>query len=315
MRAYIRLFSLIFACLFLVFALGCTNVGDGEAESGNGVSVTDALGRSVTVSKGARVVSCYSSFAECWLLSGGELVGVTADATQEHALPLPEDIAIVGSVKEANLEAIIALDPDLVILSADLTAHMDLTRALDEASIPYVCFRVDTFEDYSALMAQFCAVNERPDLYEKNVEAVGAAISELRGKIPTVTDKTVLLIRVYSTGIKAKTDDNLAGIILGEFGLTNIADVTPSLLEEMSLEHIAIADPDYIFALTMGSEASAAAYMTENIENNPLWSGLSAVKGGRYHLLPKDLFHYKPNDRWNESYEYIAKIVFPEIFE
>jgi iron complex transport system substrate-binding protein len=269
----------------------------------------------VTVSKEARVVSCYSSFAECGLLSGGELVGVTADAIEEHSLPLPENIAIIGSVKEVNLEAIIALEPDFVILSADLTAHMNLTQALDEVGITYGCFRIDTFEDYASLMAQFCAVNERPDLYEKNVEAVSAAISELREKIPASTDKTVLLIRIYSTGIKAKTDDNLAGIILKEFGLTNIADATPSLLEEMSLEHIAIADPDYIFALTMGSEASAAAYMSENIESNRLWSSLSAVKGGRYHLLPKDLFHYKPNDRWNESYEYIAKIVFPEVFE
>ena len=314
MRAYLRIFSLFFVCLFLVFASGCTFEGGG-AEAVDGVTVTDAIGHSVTLQKGARVVSCYSSFAECWLLSGGELVGVTADATQEHDLPLPEDIAIVGSVKEVNLEAVIALEPDLVILSADLTAHMNLTQALDEVGIPYVCFRVDTFEDYAGLMAQFCAVNQRPDLYEKNVESVGAAISELRGNIPSATDKTVLLIRVYSTGIKAKTDDNLAGIILREFGLTNIADATPSLLEEMSLEHIALADPDYIFALTMGSEASAAAYMAENIENNPLWSGLSAVKNGRYHLLPKDLFHYKPNDRWYESYEYIAKIVFPEVFE
>lgn len=314
MRSYTRFILLVFACLFLVFASGCA-VGSEEVDQLDGITLTDALGRSVRVSKGARVVSCYASFAECWLLSGGELVGVTADAVEEHSLLLPEDIAIVGSVKEANLEAIISLDPDLVILSADLAAHMNLTQTLDEVGIPYVCFRVDTFEDYSSLMAQFCAVNERPDLYEKNVEAVGAAISALRGRIPAETDKTVLLIRVYSTGIKAKTDDNLAGIILKEFGLTNIADATPSLLEEMSLEHIALSDPDYIFALTMGSESGAAAYMSENIENNPLWSTLSAVKGGRYHLLPKDLFHYKPNDRWNESYEYIAKIVFPEIFE
>lgn len=314
MRAYIRIFSLLFACFFLVFAAGCSNGGESVHQS-DGISITDALGHSVRVSKGARVVSCYASFAECWLLSGGELVGVTADAVEEHALPLSEDIAIVGSVKEANLETIIALDPDLVILSADLSAHMNMTQALDEVGIPYLCFRVDTFEDYASLMSQFCSVNERPDLYEKNVEAVGAAISALRDRIPAETDKTVLLIRVYSTGIKAKTDDNLAGIILKEFGLTNIADTTPSLLEEMSLEHIALSDPDYIFALTMGSEASAEAYMAENIENNRLWSDLSAVKGDRYHLLPKDLFHYKPNDRWNESYEYIAKIVFPEAFE
>ena len=49
-------------------------------------------------------------------------------------------------------------------------------------------------------------------------------------------------MRAYSTGIKAKTDDNLAGQILSEFGLINIADEYPSLLEEMSLEHIVARD-------------------------------------------------------------------------
>ena len=31
-------------------------------------------------------------------------------------------------------------------------------------------------------------------------------------------------------------------------------------------------------------------------------------------LLPKDLFHYKPNERWDESYEYLARILYPSVF-
>jgi len=315
MRSFGRLFSIIITLFLLFSAFGCTDGGENSPDVSDGVLVTDALGGSVRLKKGARVVSCYASFADCWLLSGGELIGVTIDAVEEHKLPLPKDISIVGSVKEADLESLIALSPDYVILSADLTAHIALRQALDEVGIAYGYFRVDTFEDYKSLMAQFCAVNERPDLYEKNVASVENAITHIRSMIPADTDKTVLLMRVYSTGIKAKTDDNLAGMILKEFRTLNIADSAPSLLEELSLEYIAAFDPDYIFALTMGSEENAAAYMSENIENDPLWRELSAVKEGRYHLLPKDLFHYKPNERWNESYEYLARIVFPEIFE
>ena len=34
---------------------------------------------------------------------------------------------------------------------------------------------------------------------------------------------------------------------------------------------------------------------------------------GRYVILPGELFHYKPNKRWGESYEYLADILYPEI--
>ena len=121
-------------------------------------------------------------------------------------------------------------------------------------------------------------------------------------------------MRAFSSGIKAKKDDNLAGQILNELGITNIADANPSLLEEMSVEHIIKEDPDFIFALTMGSEAAAATYLNENVESNPVWQDLKAVKNNNYILLPKDLFHYKPNNRWDESYEYLAKIIYPEVF-
>ena len=127
-------------------------------------------------------------------------------------------------------------------------------------------------------------------------------------------DRTVLLMRAYSSGIKAKSDDNLAGLILKEYGLRNIADEHPSLLEDMSLEHLVATDLDLIFVMTMGNEEAAMSYLASEIENNPAFSGLAAVKSGNYHILPKDLFHYKPNERWDESYEYLAKILFPHVF-
>ena len=56
----------------------------------------------------------------------------------------------------------------------------------------------------------------------------------------------------------------------------------------------------------MGSADAAKAYMTESIESNPAWAEMTAVKNGRYIFLPKDLFHYKPLNRWDESYAYLA---------
>lgn len=305
-----RIITAALCALLIISSFSCT-AGTPEG-TGEGVTLTDAFGGSTVIKKDARVVSCYASFAECWELSGGTLVGVTSDALEEGRIK--SEPALVGTVKQIDLERLTALSPDYVILSADLTAHTRLDGNLTQLGIAHGYFRVDTFEDYSRLMEQFCAVNGRPDLYEKNVIQTGERIEAVLSMIPRDQKQSVLLIRAYSTGVKAKTDDNLAGQILSELGLLNIADETPSLLEDMSLEHIISRDPDHIFVLTMGSEESARAYLAENIESSPAWSGLTAVKNGNYRILPKDLFHYKPNSRWNESYEYLAKCIYPEIF-
>ena len=81
-----------------------------------------------------------------------------------------------------------------------------------------------------------------------------------------------------------------------------------------SLEEVIAADPDYIFVTTMGDEQKALDYLNGLIQQNPAWSELSAVKEDRYVVLPKDLFHYKPNNRWGESYQYLGEILYPTLF-
>lgn len=80
------------------------------------------------------------------------------------------------------------------------------------------------------------------------------------------------------------------------------------------MEIILQEDPDFIFVVTMGDSDEAMRSMAKGLEKNPAWAGLSAVKNENYIVLPKDLFHYKPNARWGESYEYLAKILYPKEF-
>ncbi len=296
--------------LFCLLLMGC---GVAPAGQQSGPQITDVFGNAVTIPADAVVVSGYASFGDMWLLAGGALAGVTEDAITEHQLDVPEDIPIIGTVKHIDLEALTALEPDYVLLSADLNAHLNLRDSLTALGIPHGYFRVDVFDDYKALMDQFCAVTGRQDLFQKHVTEVEAEIEAIKAKVPE-TDASVLLLRAYSTGMKAKTDDNLAGQILKEFGLANIAEGHSEMLEDLSLEHIVYSDPDFIFASTMGSEAGALAYLQDTAIGHPAWAGLTAIQEGRYHLLPKELFHYKPNERWSESYAYLANLIWPDLF-
>jgi iron complex transport system substrate-binding protein len=256
-----------------------------------------------------RVVCLYGSYTEAWLLAGGSLVGVTEDAVKERGLDVG-DAEVIGTVKEPNAEAIIALEPDLVIFSEDIAAQVDMVDVLTNAGIAVSGYRVDTFSDYSGMMREFCEMNGHSELLEEYVDKPAEQIESAKEQYGFKDDgPRVLLIRAFSSGIKAKTDDELAGAIMKDLGCHNIADDHPSMLEDLSLEEVISADPDYIFVTTMGDEDAALSYLDGMIEANPAWEGLAAIKSGRFHVLPKDLFHYKPNHRWGESYEYLGKLL------
>jgi len=273
------------------------------------VTITDSQGTSAQLPINPRVVCLYGSYADAWLLAGGELVGVTQDAVDERGLDVG-DAQIVGTVKEPNAETIIALEPQLVLLSSDVAAQQDMLGVLEGAGLTCLSFRVDTFDDYAKMMEEFCKATGRQENLEQAVEKPLAQIEAARSQYSFTEDPPrVLLMRAFSTGIKAKTDDELAGAILKDLGCINIADSQTSMLEDLSLEEVISADPDFIFVTTMGDEKKALEYLDSQIMENPAWSQLSAVKEGRYAVLPKDLFHYKPNARWGESYAYLGGLL------
>ena len=299
---------------FIIFLCGCASADNSSNQTSN-YNITDIYGNSANLREDSKIVSCYGSFAECLTLAGIEPVGVTEDAIEDHELEFSSNTKIVGTVKEINLEQLSQCEPDYIMLSADLSAHLKLEESLKELGFKYGYFRIDTFSDYKDFMKTLCDISQRDDLYKENVTKPQENIEKILAKIPENSPKSFLLMRAYSGGIKAKGDDNLAGQLLKELGAENIADSHPSILEDLSLEQIINDDPQFIFVSFMGSERTAKEYLKENFENNPAFISLSAVKNSNYILLPKDLFHYKPINRWDESYEYLAKILYPEVFE
>ena len=292
-------------CLLFIALLLLPSIAGAE-----GAALVDDRGAAIPATAPQRVVSLYGSYAEAWAQAGGTLVGATEDAVSERGMDLGT-AQIIGTTKEPNLERILALDPDLVILSLDIAAQVSAAEVLEAAGVPCAAFRVDTWQDYARMMDVFTALTGRRDLYEAIVPPMEAAIGETIASAQAQNAPTVLLLRAYSTGVKAKADDNLAGAMLEDLGCVNIAARQPSLLEELTLEAIVVEDPDCIFISVMGGDEEAAlAVVEETLGQNPAWQGLTAVKEGRVYVLPRDLFHYKPNARWAESYAFLYELLF-----
>lgn len=282
-------------------------------EAAQGYTFTDSLGRSVTVDHPQRVAVAQGSFVDVWQLAGGTAFAVTEDSYSERDLGLPEDVVQLGDLKAPNIETAVENGVDFMILSGKITEHVALLETLEAVGINCAYFDVESFDDYLHMLEICTAITERPDLYETNGLAVRSRIDAAIARSEGQPSPSILFIRAFSSGAKAKGSDNMTGIMFHDLGCTNIADSNDSLLEDVSIEKIIADDPDYIFVVTMGeSSEKAMAVIQETLIDNPAWTGLSAVKDERFFVLPKDLFHYKPNARWGESYELLADLLYPQ---
>ena len=74
----------------------------------------------------------------------------------------------------------------------------------------------------------------------QNGTAVQARIDRAIAKSQGQDAPTVLFIRAYSTGAKAKGSDSMTGAMLRDLGCVNIADQNGSLLEELSMDQVVL---------------------------------------------------------------------------
>lgn len=277
------------------------------AEEGT-LSFADALGRQVALAKADRVGVASGSLAECWMLAGGQVCAVTRDAADRN-LNLPEDVIDLGSLKEPSLEVILSSNLDLLILMPTLKNHLAIAETLDKAGVNYAYFDVENFADYLELLRLFTNITGRSDLYETNGAAIVPRIRAALDRGRLAEPAKILILRASSGKIKALDSTTMAGSMLQEFGCENIADSNSGLLTDLSLEAICREDPDYIFVSCMGDAEEAKALVNSTLAANPIWQKLQAVQNGRCFYLEKELFHYKPNARWGESYEKIADLL------
>ena len=291
-----RLLSVILICVLLASCSPGADPSEG---------ITDDLGRTVPLGKPERVACLLGSFAQIWQLAGGQAVAAPDDAWVDLGLDMAPDAVNLGSTKNLSLEALFSAEPDLVLASVNTAQNLQWQQTLEAAGIPVAYFEVSDFEGYLRLLKLCTDLTGRADLYERHGLAVQQQIDEAVEKAQARgTAPRVLYLRISGSGVRAK---NSKGTVLGQMllalGCVNIADADETLLEHLSMEHILMEDPDYIFIVQQGDDTEAArAHLERFFEENPAWASLTAVREGRVFQLDKQLYNLKPNDRWGEAY-------------
>ena len=302
----------LFLCLLLLS--GCAS---SEQGSGSGITFTDDTGVEVTVpEKPETVAVLLSSLADLWITAGGS-VDITVGETIERGF-VDTDVILVddGAGKTINLEALVAAEPDFVLYASDIAGQLECADTLRAAGIPAAGFAVETFGDYLELLKICTEILDAPENYEIHGLQVKQRVDALLEAARNQEEQPeILFVRAGSSAkyTKAKTAENhfVCGM-LRDLGTFNIAEKAPILLDGLSIEEILLSDPDAILFTTMGDESAGVAYM-DSLVADPVWQSLTAVREGKVYQLPKELFQYKPNSRWDAAYAYLIELLYGDI--
>ncbi|SFX45566.1 ABC transporter substrate-binding protein [Olsenella sp. kh2p3] len=298
-REFLRLSVLLGAGILA----GCAAQPDASAFSTQSEGASDAS--SSTDATSTRVVAASRSLAQMAILAGMPPVGVTEDAADLDGLPA--DVETVGTPAKPSLEKIVALAPTLVLITAEVPAQKELEAGLDGAGIAWRDVDVNGFGDYAAHMQALTEMSGRNDLYQANVADVSDAIAKVEESAAGLPQVSYLALLVSSTKAKVAKGDYFACEVFDNLQMANVTE-DDSSLDDLSVEAIVAADPDYVFVIPRGDEDEAKAVFKQDFQAQPAWASLSAVKADRVNVLPKDLFEYKPNERWAEAYSYILDL-------
>ena len=297
-----------------ILALALTMLIGGAAAAQETMILTDDLGRSVTIERRPqRVAALIGSFADIWCLAGGAdvLVAAADDTFRKFDLPISAETVNLGATKDISLEKLLAARPQLVIASCSTAEQVALEPVLSQMGLNTVYFDVDSFEDYLRMLrvcTQITGCEENYARYGEDVQAqVDAARARADGSRPTV-----LYVRATGSSCRVKgSEGSVLGEMLHAMDCANIADSEESLLENLSIEAILQADPDFIFVVEQSADPDAAkAVLDKTLFSNPAWQTLTAVREGRVHVMDGSLFNLKPNSRWGEAYEQLAEILY-----
>lgn len=194
-----------------------------------------------------------------------------------------EGVAKLGTIKEADLEAVMACEPDIIFIGGRLSKFYD---ALSEIA-PVVYLSTDLelglVESTRSNAATIASIFGKTDEIDALMADFDARIEELR---TFATDKTAIVSMVTSGGFNVLGNDGRCSLIGREIGFTNTgvdADISTSTHgNEASFEFVVQKNPDYIFVMDRDAAiGTEGAQLAKEVVENELVMDTDAYKNGR----------------------------------
>ena len=205
-----------------------------------------------------------------------------------------EDVANLGTIKEADLEAVMACEPDVIFIGGRLSKNYD---ALSEIA-PVVYLSTDSelgvmesVRKNAGIVASMFGLEDKVDELMSGFDARIATLAE------AAKDKTAIVGMCTSGSFNVMGNDGRCSIIGREIGFENVgvdANIdTATHGNEASFEFVVKQNPQYIFVLDRDAAINVeGAQLARDIMENELVMGLDAYQEGHVVYLANPAVWY-----------------------
>lgn len=203
-----------------------------------------------------------------------------------------EEIKNLGTIKEADLEAVMACEPDVIFIGGRLSSSYD---ALSEiAPVVYLSTDVEiglleSIVKNSTTIASIFGLESKIDEEVKDFKERINALSKIS------EGKSAIVGMTTSGSFNLLGSDGRCSIISNEIGFENISPEQNSSTHgnESSFETIVQLNPDYIFVMDRDSAiGTEGAQLAKEIMENDLVKGTDAYKNGNIVYLENPAVWY-----------------------
>ena len=203
-----------------------------------------------------------------------------------------KSLANLGTIKEANLEAVMASEPDVIFIGSRLSASYDVLSQI----APVVQLAVDRKLGVVESVRQNATTIA--SIFGKEAE-IESLMADFDQRITALTDfaqdKNAVIGLCTSGGFNVLGNDGRCSIIGTEIGFTNIgaSDVTSTHGNEGSFELLVKLNPQYLFVLDRDAAIQAqGAKLAQEIIENQLVMKTDAYKNGNIIYLDNPAVWY-----------------------
>ena len=192
-----------------------------------------------------------------------------------------EEVANLGTIKEADLEAVMECDPDVIFIGGRLASSYDALSEIapvvflsTESELGIVKSVTKNAETIASMFGLEDEVSKKTEGFDERIKALKK----------TAEGKTALVGMTTSGSFNLMGNDGRCSIVGREVGFENLTAVesTSTHGNEASFETVVEKNPDYIFVMDRDSAIGAdGAQTAKEIVENELVMGTDAYKNGR----------------------------------
>ncbi len=286
------------------------------AASSTSVTVTDALGRSVTVAAAPQRIVCLVSFASEMLLALDVRPILRPKIPAEYLYP-PEAAAIpefnVDHTAGPDIESLAAVKPDLIFVSPIFARFIEPLE--ERLRVPVICVKIDDVTQIPDLVTMLGRVTRREQKAAEIAERHRAEMARCTANVPANGPKVAALFGTPQSFLGFLPESYLGSLLRGlncQLATANsqLDSAAKRQTAPFSLEKLIAADPDAI--LLVQHEHGDPSAAVKAVLNDPVWKNLRAVKEGRVHTLSAWLVLSNPGLRAPHAQAQLKELLFPK---